>query len=175
LPVALVVNGSAGAEQIAYHGAPDTRFLLGPRYIVLRPAFAHVSERMTSSTVKRVLVLGGGADFGGTTSRVVHIVLDMLPDATADVVVGPFATSPALDDLAPAMRRRMRLHRSPEDMAALMLNADLAVSGGGQTTYELAATGTPAIGIRLAAGQALNLRGPSAPGGFREARAPAAA
>ena len=40
-----------------------------------------------------------------------------------------------------------------------MLRADLVLCGGGQTTYELAATGTPAVAIRLAANQTQNLAG----------------
>jgi len=58
-------------------------------------------------------------------------------------------------------RRSMRgwprlASRGPQDVAPLMLAADMAVCGGGQTTSELAATGTPAIAIRLAENQTLN-------------------
>jgi spore coat polysaccharide biosynthesis predicted glycosyltransferase SpsG len=45
-----------------------------------------------------------------------------------------------------------------------MLAADLALCGGGQTTYELAATGTPAIAVRTAENQTVNLNGLSAAG-----------
>jgi spore coat polysaccharide biosynthesis predicted glycosyltransferase SpsG len=44
-------------------------------------------------------------------------------------------------------------------MHALMLKADLAVTGGGQTTYELAATGTPAVAICIAENQRVSLKG----------------
>lgn len=44
-------------------------------------------------------------------------------------------------------------------MRGLMLAADLALCGGGQTTYELAATGTPTIAVRTAENQTVNLKG----------------
>src|SRR2546428_7754394 len=45
-----------------------------------------------------------------------------------------------------------------------MLRCDVAVTGGGQTTYELAATGTPAIAIKMADNQTGNVRGLSVRG-----------
>jgi spore coat polysaccharide biosynthesis predicted glycosyltransferase SpsG len=42
-------------------------------------------------------------------------------------------------------------------MRRLMLEADLAISGGGQTTFELAATGVPTVAIRMAKNQTLTL------------------
>ena len=41
----------------------------------------------------------------------------------------------------------------------LMLGADLAVSGGGVTLLELAATATPTVGVAVAANQDGNLKG----------------
>ena len=45
-----------------------------------------------------------------------------------------------------------------------MLKCDLALTGGGQTTYELAATGAPTIAVRLASNQTGNLLGLAARG-----------
>jgi spore coat polysaccharide biosynthesis predicted glycosyltransferase SpsG len=42
-------------------------------------------------------------------------------------------------------------------MKKLMLDSDIAITAGGQTLYELARTGTPAIGICVAENQRRNL------------------
>ena len=44
-------------------------------------------------------------------------------------------------------------------MLNLMLKSDICISGGGQTTYELARVGVPTIGICLAENQKNNLMG----------------
>ena len=45
-----------------------------------------------------------------------------------------------------------------KEMINFMLKCDIAISGGGQTTYELARCGIPTIGICYANNQLLNLK-----------------
>ncbi|MFH1492280.1 MAG: hypothetical protein ABIE81_02930, partial [Candidatus Omnitrophota bacterium] len=45
-----------------------------------------------------------------------------------------------------------------KEIASLMSRADFCISGGGQTTYELARCGIPTIGISLADNQLSNLK-----------------
>lgn len=156
-PVELVVNGSAGADRLPYRGMAGTRYLLGPRYMLLRNAFRDAPpQAVRSQAVRRVLVLTGGGDTGAFTREIVLSMRSALPDVAMDVVIGPFGSSPAFE--AEGLRG-ITLYRNPSDMRELMLSADLAVTGGGQTAYELAATATPSLGIRLAENQAINLRG----------------
>jgi spore coat polysaccharide biosynthesis predicted glycosyltransferase SpsG len=152
LDVQLVVNGSAGAAAMSYRAARHTRFLLGPRFIPLRAEFAEAPVR-TTSEVRRLLVTVGGADPTGVTGRLLGSVARALPGAAIDVVIGPLTRRIPDIGSSPAVA----LHEDPKDMRALMLGADLAISGGGQTLYELAATATPAVGLRLADNQTLNL------------------
>jgi spore coat polysaccharide biosynthesis predicted glycosyltransferase SpsG len=108
--------------------------------------------------VARVLVTLGGADPQSSTLAVVEAVQRALPEADLDVVVGPlFGPVPDLDRRAAADPRRLRLHRDLDDLSALMSTADLAVSGGGQTLYELAATGVPTLALCLADNQEPNI------------------
>ena len=118
-----------------------------------------------AGAVQRLLLTVGGADPGAVTERLLSAARRALPQAAVDVIVGPFATR------ADARRARARehggavvLHEDPKDVRVLMLGADVAISGGGQTLYELAATGTPAVAIRLADNQTLNLRNLQAAG-----------
>jgi UDP-2,4-diacetamido-2,4,6-trideoxy-beta-L-altropyranose hydrolase len=158
LPVDLVVNPSAGAGTLPYRGRARTRFLLGSSYALLRPAFGQAGARSVPDRARRVLVTVGGGDPDDLTSRLVGWAAQALGAVEQDVVVGPFTTrSQALRVAVDAAGGRVAIHEDPKDVASLMLSADVALCGGGQTTYELAATGTPAVAIRLADNQTLNL------------------
>ncbi len=170
VPVDVVVNGSAGAETLSYRGRSTTRYLLGPAYILLRSEFAQEPRRAEASeTLQRVLLLTGGSGDGGVLSEIVPVIHEVLPQAYLDVVIGPFGAVPALN---PSLTAQVRFHQNPENMRSLMLQADIAISGGGQTVYELAATATPTLGIQLAENQAINLRGLAAAGALRHLGAP---
>ncbi len=165
LPVNLVVNGTAGADRLRYRGASHTRYLLGPRYIPLRGEFADPPARAFGARVRRVLITVGGSDTHELTPRLMRWTTQVLGSVNQDVVIGPFFGRPdVLRGEARAAAGPIQLHESPQDLRRLMLAADLAVCGGGQTTYELAATGTPAVAIRLAENQTFNLEGLSEAG-----------
>lgn len=158
LSVHLVVNGSAGAAQLAYRGMPRTRYLLGPDYVLLRPEFAETVSRVVSPQVKRILITVGGSDPYGLTWQLVQWVSEVAETISMDVVIGPMFSDSQPDGYTSRhVLERVGLHRNPGCIRDLMLASDLAICGGGQTTYELAATGTPAIAIRVADNQTGNL------------------
>ena len=158
LPVDLVVNPSARPGRPRYRGAAHTRLLLGPRYAMLQPEFAERVDRRPGDPVRRVLLTVGGGDPAGFTAGLVRAGALALDGVRLDVVVGPwFAGVAELRALAGGSGGAIVVHEQPRDMRALMLAAGLAISGGGQTTFELAATGTPTVAIRLADNQTLTL------------------
>lgn len=159
LPVDVVINGNAYGPSLMYDVLPETVLLLGAQYAILRKEFSRAPERRIEDTAKRILVTIGGSDPAHLTPRLIEMVLRGQPGMQVDVVVGPFfdQTDPITDATADK-REQIRVHRSPGDMRALMVEADLAITGGGQTTNELAATGTPALAILTAQNQLQNLK-----------------
>jgi len=158
LDVDVVVNGTPQAAQLSYRTAAGAQLLLGPRYALLRPHFRDLPVRRAAPRVTRVLVTLGGADPHSSTAAVVEAVKRALPAAALDVVIGPlFGPVPDLDRCAATDPARLQLHRDLDDLSALMAAADLAVSGGGQTLYELAAAGVPTLALSLADNQDPNI------------------
>lgn len=163
----LIVDSRFLAEEEGARPA-GTVCLYGPRYALLRDEFSEDPARSVSGVVRRVLVTMGGADPCGLTARAMQVAWRVPGDVSLDVVVGPFIQDPSgLEALAAARPGRARLHRHPEEMHKLMLGADLAISAGGQTLFELAATATPTVGIEVAPNQAPNLRALAARGALR--------
>jgi UDP-2,4-diacetamido-2,4,6-trideoxy-beta-L-altropyranose hydrolase len=154
----LVTNSAITAPQLDYRTPADCRLLLGPTFALVRAAFCEAAHAPRRS-VERVLVTLGGSDPTFRTRVVVAGLQAVLASSVhIDVVLGPLhGDDAALDELA-SRDVRVTLHRAP-DLPALVAAADVAVSGGGQTTFELAAAGVPAVALALADNQRLVLAG----------------
>jgi len=161
LPVDILVNGSIDAADAAVPALPSTRVLLGPTYMLLRAEFSRQSARDIPPEIRRVLVTTGGSDVSNLSVTFVQCVRETLSDAAVDVIVGPYFEADTVAELERASNadHNIVLHRNPPDIRAIMLACDVALTGGGQTTYELAATGMPAIAVSVADNQAANLHG----------------
>jgi spore coat polysaccharide biosynthesis predicted glycosyltransferase SpsG len=150
----LVLNGTPSAESLHYRTRPECTMLLGPRYALLSEAFRNLPKRSLPPHPRRILVTLGGADPHRDTPGVVETVRAVLPDAETDVIIGPLFSDQSRVTAAPGVR----VHPPQPNLSALMQVCDLAVTAGGQTTYELAASGLPTIALEIAANQRDNLR-----------------
>lgn len=157
----LLVDPGYGRRVADYAGLVPEHCLrlAGPQYALLRPEFPAarpraLSRRAKSGPVTRAMVSLGLTDVGGITARVVEVIAPLMGEARLDVVLGAGATS--LDSLTTLARqdRRIRLHIETVEMFALAADADLAVGGGGSSTWERACVGLPTISIVLAENQA---------------------
>ncbi|KTT54140.1 hypothetical protein NS337_11925 [Pseudomonas oryzihabitans] len=134
---------------------PDAaRLLAGPRFALLRSAFARPRAECQVS-IRRVLVSFGGVDAAGETLKVLTALAD-LSELRVDVVAGP--ANPHWVELVERCQGRpaWRLWRHVEDFAGLLREADLAIGAGGGTAWERACLGTPSICVALAANQRAN-------------------
>ncbi|RMH01874.1 MAG: UDP-2,4-diacetamido-2,4,6-trideoxy-beta-L-altropyranose hydrolase, partial [Aquificota bacterium] len=157
-PCGLVLNGSVYAHELEYPKKEGVSYLLGTEYIPLRRAFWHVEEKEIKDEVKRILITFGGDDSKGMSLRIVKMLEENFPEVEKLVVVGAgFKEKERLYSFA-SERLRLYENLSAEEMKNLMLSADLAISAGGQTTYELARVGLPAVLVAVAENQLLNCK-----------------
>ncbi|MCX6355547.1 MAG: UDP-2,4-diacetamido-2,4,6-trideoxy-beta-L-altropyranose hydrolase [Candidatus Aureabacteria bacterium] len=156
-----VLNPSPGANECAYRGLArrkETRLLLGPAYAWLRPGFHSVRKDTTMHQVRKILItLGGGDDRGGTL-----LCMDALKRVGGDrewtVLVGNF--NPRLRQIEKWVGENrlanVTVVAGERDVARRMREADIAVIGGGTTTFEAAAMGLPCVIVRIAENQSMN-------------------
>lgn len=145
-----VLNQNIHAREDLYaRRERDTRLLLGPRYVLLRREFAERSgaSRNYADVARRVLVTLGGGDHDHVTASVIDALARAdIPDLEARIVVGPASSGD--ESIRQAIDRSsddVRLLTDVTDMPGLMAWADIAVSAGGSTCWELAFMGLPPL------------------------------
>lgn len=153
-----VLNQNLGAAAATYaERGPHTTLLLGPRFAMLRKEFAAAPahRRTCPERAADILVTMGGADPDNVTADVLRALASSARDALRlRVIVGgsnPHAA--ALEALADESPHRVELVRHGADMPAEMARADLAVTAGGSTCWELAAFGVPMAVVTIADNQ----------------------
>lgn len=140
-PAGIVMNSAVDAERINYPKGRGVTYLLGTEYVPLRKEFWNVRRRKTGKDVRKTLVTLGGMNRSIFLKRLMKRLRGAFPDIS-------FLKLGTTGKLA-----------RPQDVRDIMLASDLCISGGGQTLYELARCGLPAIGISLAENQLSNLKG----------------
>jgi spore coat polysaccharide biosynthesis predicted glycosyltransferase SpsG len=118
------------------------------RYIALRSEFqaAHKREKTIVRDVGELLVMQGGSDTYGFTPVILRSLERMGIRPRCTVVLGPAFRHER--ELAQALKEStldLAVVRNARDMAGLMGAADLAVTAGGLTVFELLCTGVPSL------------------------------
>lgn len=159
-PSHIVVNGNIYGPELPYRSLTgDTKFLLGTKYTLLREEFWEVPKREIRDEVRTVLVTLGGADRYNLTPMILEVLDGMGGDFSITVIVGPFFENrDEIRQMVERLSKPVTLLDAPQRVRDVMLGSDLAISGGGQTLYELAATGTPTVALCLADNQRRNVQ-----------------
>ncbi len=151
----IVLNQNLNADENLYaNREPYTLLLLGAHYILLRQQFFAYRDRKREirPLVRRVLVTLGGSDPDNVTSKVIE-ALDGW-DIEAKLVIG--GSNPHLETLGTDVRRSkfaVELVVDANNMPELMTWADVAITAGGTTAWELAFMGVPMLVVLIAATQ----------------------
>jgi spore coat polysaccharide biosynthesis predicted glycosyltransferase SpsG/GNAT superfamily N-acetyltransferase len=143
--------------------------LFGPKYALLRSEFIswRNSVRGQYKRDRKILVTLGGADPDNLTLKVVRALLQTgYEDLDANIVVGP--ANPNIKMLEREIENARQFGRTANfsmrllrdaNMPELMAGANLAVSAGGSTCWELCFLGVPILVIISAENQRASARG----------------
>jgi spore coat polysaccharide biosynthesis predicted glycosyltransferase SpsG len=147
-PVGWILNQNAHADPDAYPASSPARRLLGLRWTMLRREFRVPPEdRPVPDVARRLLVTFGGVDPTGMTLRSIR-ALAGVDGLEARVVVGAGNRDAEAIHAAAAAHdggARFDLREAVPDMAAEIRWADLCLTSGGTTVWELARYGTPSL------------------------------
>jgi UDP-2,4-diacetamido-2,4,6-trideoxy-beta-L-altropyranose hydrolase len=144
----ILLNQNLHAEKCIYLCQTNPTFLLGSDYVLLRPEFlVHRGlKREIPQVASKLLVTLGGSDPVNATLNVIR-ALKMLTQTPLEVkvVVGP--ANPHMPSLVKETQTApsIQLLHNVTNMAECMAWADLSISAGGSTCWELVFMGVPCL------------------------------
>lgn len=160
----ILLNQNIGADTLKYNCNPGCRILTGPRYSLLRPEFVdrlYDRRRQFPDTARKLLISMGGADASNMTLEILK-VLEQLPltDLEIAVVLGPANTHlQSITDFTASSKYGCRILQNISNMTEVMDWADLGISAGGSTCWELCFLGLPFFVFSLAENQRIVAHG----------------
>ena len=158
----ILLNQNIYAENFSYNCRSQTRLLLGTDYVMLRSEFTGVKDktRIIPLTAKNILITLGGADLENHSLSVVKSLMKLEKYRLhIKIVIGPANKNG--QEIQQEVDKVCKNKKMPIDidliekanMIELMSWADLAISAGGSTCWELAFMGLPTIVFTIAANQ----------------------
>ena len=132
-------------------------YLLGMKYVPLKQAFWNCEAKIISEKADNLLILTGGSDPFNVTEQILDSI-DTYQFQTIDVICGIYNTNYNKFVKKYENNKNIKFHQAVNNIEEYMNNADIAISAGGTTLYELCAIGTPAISFSFADNQLDNVR-----------------
>lgn len=130
------------------------KLLLGPTYTLLRPEFLAARKKMglRNGIVNSIMISFGGSDPTNETMKVLLAIKDQ-EEIQAHVIVGQ--SNVFKEDIEKICSQYSHLHYYCQinNMAELMIKADLAIGAGGSTSWERCCLGLPSVIVTTAENQ----------------------
>lgn len=154
-----ILNQNIHAQENLYDNRePYTKLLLGPTYVLLRREFWPWRGRVhnIAPQANHILITMGGSDPDNVTEGILHSITPILTDKGVHVKALVGGSNPHLESLmlfADSVPDQLEILQNVHDMPALMAWADIAISAGGSTLWELALLGVPTCAYIIAENQ----------------------
>jgi UDP-2,4-diacetamido-2,4,6-trideoxy-beta-L-altropyranose hydrolase len=158
-PEGIVVNPSLSTEAVKYPINDTNCYLLGPKYIILRSPFIQVNRESINPKVKEVLITLGGSDIHNLTPSILKRLSKNNTEITFNVVIGNGFNN--IEEIKSLSLKNISFYENAtaSEMKTIMFKSDFAITAAGQTIYELLATQTPFIPIKIIENQNNNVAG----------------
>jgi UDP-2,4-diacetamido-2,4,6-trideoxy-beta-L-altropyranose hydrolase len=142
----IVVIPYCGSEKLELDNNVDTKYLLGPRFFLLKDEFYNTKYSLNSK-VENILITMGGSDPNNLTIKVLSALNQQKIDAVITLVIGGLSqiTDHELKESSGVLINKIVIKRNIGNFAEIMSEADIAFTNSGLTKYELSAIGVPMI------------------------------
>ena len=125
-------------------------YLLGSKYTPLREEYYYSKKNKIRDEIQTIMVTFGGADIRNLTPLILQSLNRILPNCKKNIIVGSgFSNKEEIEKLKDK-NTDLLFNVTAKKMIRVMHESDIAIASGGQTLYELAKIGTPAIVILVA-------------------------
>ncbi len=148
LDVEIVFNGCPAQDPAWYEAATATRYRLGPDYYMLPESFRRcaATPRAFRTARPKTLLFFGGNDHCGFTAPTLEALAPLRDRIDVEAIVG--AATPDGDAVASGLRAQgITVHYGAPDLAPILADADLAFLASGNTLFDAAALGLPALAL----------------------------
>lgn len=156
-PPGIIVNPALGIGDLKYDLTAGQELYYGAEYVILRDAFHNVKRTRYRDEIEKVLITMGGTDTANVTPHIIDSLCSAYLEIDFAVVVSQEKLEGYQVQYQNSNNIKFHANLSAEDMRDLMLQADFAITAAGQTIYELIATQTPFIPIKVAENQVNNI------------------
>lgn len=149
---------SSDAQWYRENFSPEkTAVLFGSDYVPLRESFGNDFRTRGNAVPKNLLLTCGATDPLGIIPALINSIRTRDLGITIHAVIGQFFDIEELSGLS-LDTDGVVLHEGVSDLSSVMSDADIAVSAGGMTLYELMASGVPTVAFSMADNQLGNSR-----------------
>jgi spore coat polysaccharide biosynthesis predicted glycosyltransferase SpsG len=152
-PPGVIINPNIHGKSIRYPVKRKRKYMLGPKYILLRKEFWNVLKKRCRNKTLTVTVTLGGQDIRMLTLPILKLLIRHYPNIQKIIIVNSpgrnFAQLKKLKDI----KTKIIVNADARSFKNMLAISDIAISGAGQTTNELARMGVPTISICLAKNQ----------------------
>ena len=143
----IILNPNIYAPRLRYHCPLSTELLLGTQFVLLRQQFLLHGRpaKQIPDQASKILITMGGGDFHNVTLKIINALkISDYPGVEVKIVIGP--ANPHRDSVQNELQDahfKWEVLGPVDNMAKLMSWADLAITAGGGTCWELAFMGVP--------------------------------
>lgn len=154
-----IVNNMADRSFWDYKDS-TAQIYAGGQYLILNSALKnyHAKKKVISQEIQNIVITMGGVDINNSTQKIYDIIKQIDSIKTIHIVLGGGYSNEEKMRQSVEADLRCVVHKNIDYLFELIYDADVAFCAGGNTMYEIACIGTPAIVVPTMSHEEINGR-----------------